>query len=129
MARPGRMRDSLEALLKTMPLVKIVCQEDDSSDNNSMALEQITECSPDLVLLVTDLSNDGSGQILEYLKDVPGTQCLVLTNTVLNLGRAKAVGADEVLLTGFTTKELFESVARLFSSGDEQSKWRPQNQA
>ena len=108
-----------------MPQVKIVCQADDSSGNSPMALEQITECSPDLVLLVTDLSNDGSGQILDHLKDVPGTKSLALTNTVLNLGRAKAVGADEVLLTGFTTKELFESITRLFSSGDEQTTWRP----
>ena len=97
------MRDSLEALLRTMPQVKIVCQVDDSSDNSPMALEQITECSPDLVLLVTELSNDGSGQILDHLKDVPRTKCLVLTNSVLNLGRAKAEGADEVLLTGFPT--------------------------
>ena len=80
-----------------------------------MALEMITEYGPDLVLLVTDLSDDGAGQILEHLKDLPGTQCLVLTNTRLNLEQAEAAGANEVLLTGFTTSKLFESVTRLLS--------------
>ena len=110
-ARPGRIRDSLEALLRTIPQVKIVGQVEDSST----ALEMITEYGQDLVLLVTDPSNDGAGQILEHLKDAPGTQCLVLTNTRLNLKQAEAAGADDVLLTGFTTSTLFESVTRLLS--------------
>ena len=110
-AKPGRIRDSLEALLRTMPQVKIVGQVDDSS----MALEMITEYSPDLVLLVTNLAHDEAWQILEYLKIVPETRCLVLTDTKLNLEQAEAAGADEVLLTGFPTKRLFESVMRLLS--------------
>ena len=110
-AKPGRIRDSLEALLRTMPQVKIVGQV----DNSSTTLEMITEYGPDLVLLVTNLSNDGAGQILEHLKDAPRTQCLVLTNTKLNLEQAEAAGADEVLLTGFPTNKLFETVTRLLS--------------
>ena len=110
-AKPGRIRDSLEALLRTIPQVKIVGQV----DNVSTALEMIAEHSPDLVLLVANLSHDEARQILEYVKDVPGTQCLVLTDTRLNLEQAEAAGADEVLLTGFPTSKLFESVTRLLS--------------
>ena len=110
-AKPGRIRDSLEALLRTIPQVKIVGQVDDVST----ALEMIAEYSPDLVLLVANLSHDEARQILEYVKDVPRTQCLVLTDTRLNLERAEAAGADEVLLTGFPTSKLFESVTRLLS--------------
>ena len=110
-AKPGRIRDSLEALLRTIPQVKIVGQVDDVST----ALEMIAEYSPDLVLLVANLSHDEAGQILEYVKDVPRTQCLVLTDTRLNLEQAEAAGADEVLLTGFPTSKLFESVTRLLS--------------
>ena len=110
-AKPGRIRDSLEALLKTIPQVKIIGQVDDSS----MALGMITGYSPDLMLLVTDLSNDGAGQILEHLKDVPRTRCLVVANTKLNLEQVEAAGADEVLLTGFPTSKLFETVTRLLS--------------
>jgi DNA-binding NarL/FixJ family response regulator len=110
-ARPGRIRDSIEALLKTISQVKIVGQV----DNGSTALEMITEYGPDLTLLVTDLSNDGAGQILEHLKDVPRTQCLVLTNTILHMEEAEAAGADKVLLIGFPTSKLFETVTRLLS--------------
>ena len=111
LAKPGRIRDGLEALLRTIPQTEIVCQGNDSS----MALEMITECDPDLVLLVTDLPNDGAGQILEHLKDEPGTKCIVLTSTGVSLGQAKSAGADEVLLTGFPTSKLFKSVTRLLS--------------
>ena len=112
LAKPGRIRDGLEALLRTIPQVKIVCQV----KNSSTALEMVTELGPDLILLVTDLFDDEVRQFLQHLKDEPGTQCLVLTDTALKLEQAEAAGADEVLLTGFTTRELFESVARLLSA-------------
>ena len=110
-ARPGRIRDGLEALLRTIPQIRIVGQVADSST----ALEMIADFSPDLVLLVTNLPHDGAWQVLEHLKDVPGTQCLVLADTKLNLKRAEAAGGDEVLLTGFPTSKLFESVRRLLA--------------
>lgn len=110
-AKSGRIGDGLRALLKNLHQVNIIDRVDDSLT----VQEIITNYNPDLVLLVTNLSHQGAWQLLEYLRDKPQTKCLVLTNTSLHMEQAEAAGADEALLIGFPTQELFETVTRLLS--------------
>ena len=110
--KPGRKLDGLQALLKVMPRVEIVGRADDYQ----AALAMVTKHCPDLVLLVTNLPGDGAWQILEGLRDEPRSRRLVLTDTLEQQRRAEALGADDVLLSGFTGAKLFEAVSRLLSS-------------
>ena len=113
-ADPGRIRDSLEALLQTIPQLELVSKAADGSAVH----ELVTEYNPDLILFATSSSSshERTAEILAYLRDGPRTPCLVLTNSILQLEQAKAAGADDALLTGFPTNELFESVRSLLSS-------------
>lgn len=111
-AEPGRIRDSLEALLQTIPQLELVIKAADGSTVH----ELVVEYNPDLILLVTPASNELTAKLLDYLKEVRRTPCLLLTNSIHQLEQAKAAGADDVLLTGFPTSELFESVGSLLSS-------------
>ena len=110
-AKPGRIRDSVEALLRTMPQIKTVSKVDDIPT----ILKMIGEYRPDLILLYTDLPQEESWQILEYLSGDPRIKCLVLTDTKQQQRKAEAHGADVALIIGFKAVELFEITASLLA--------------
>ena len=107
--KPSRALDSLRALLCTLPEIVIVDQVGDET----MALRSISKNQPDLLLLVTNLPHEEEWLILDRLKSKPLPRSLVLTNTLTQKKRAERLGADHVLLSGFPTAELFESIQRL----------------
>ena len=111
-ARSGRVRDGLEALLTTIPQIEIVGQVDDVP----WALRMITEHRPALVLLDFNLLD---GQVETVLRQIqaarPGTRCTVLVDNAQQEQAAKAAGADGVLIKGFPAAALFATVERLLA--------------
>ncbi len=109
-ARPGRMRDSLRALLRAIPQLEIVGQ----ADNGSSALGMVTNYHPSLVLLDSDLPDDEAWTVLKKTKsEWPQTRCIVLANSVHQQWLAKTAGADSVLLTGFPATKFFAAIEAL----------------
>lgn len=111
-AKPGRLRDALYALLKAASLRDIVGQVDDGP----VALKVVAEYDPSLVLLDSLLSDDEVKTMVGQIKACqPQTRCLVLANTVEQQQVAKRAGADEVVLKGFPTINLLGVIDKLMS--------------
>jgi DNA-binding NarL/FixJ family response regulator len=107
-AAPGRLRDSLEALLKTLSWLHIV----KPVDNKFSALEMMTQHQPKLVLLDNETWN-----LLKSIKTLyPQVHCLALVNGLQQQQAAKSAGADLTLLKGFVASELFTAIEKLLSS-------------
>jgi len=110
-APKGRVRDGLQALLMAMPQVECI----DLADDLASALTNTR--APVLVLLDVDLQRDGIPAALEAIRSQwPDVRCLILANSVQDQQIAKAAGADDVLLKGFPTARLFESVRGLVAT-------------
>ena len=107
-AAPGRLRDSLEALLKTLSWLQIV----EPADNQLSALERMSQYQPKLVLLDNETWN-----LLRSIKTLyPQVPCLALVNGFQQQQAAKSAGADITLLKGFVASELFTAIEKLLSS-------------
>jgi DNA-binding NarL/FixJ family response regulator len=111
-AMPGRMRESLQILLETMPGVVT-----DRADDGAMVLRMVVERQPDLVLLDTNLPGEPGWRVLAQIKALqPQTRCLVLAGSTLQRQAAQAAGADGVLLKGFSTAELFATIEEMLAT-------------
>lgn len=109
-AKPGRVRDGLQALLTAIPEIGSA----ELTDNTASALRTITEQRPDLVLLDFSLTGDEIQAMLRQIRAGSGqTKCLVLADDALEQGIAEASGADGVLIKGFTAQRLIETIRRL----------------
>ena len=107
-AAPGRLRDSLEALLKTLSWLHIV----EPVDDKLSALERMSQYQPKLVLLDNETWN-----LLRSIKTLyPQVHCLALVNGLQQQQAAKSAGADITLLKGFVASELFAAIEKLLSS-------------
>ena len=106
-ARPGRIREGLRALLRTIPRLEIVGQV----DQGSAALEMVTRERPALVLLNSSLPFEETWMALKQIKaEWPQTRCIVLVDNTQQQGMAQAAGADGVLLKGFAAETLFMTI-------------------
>ena len=106
-ARPGRMREGLRALLRTIPRIKIVEQV----DRGSAALAMVTQERSTLVLLDSSLPSEEMWMAVKQIKaEWPQTQCIVVADTIRQQGMACASGADGVLLKGFAAETLFTTI-------------------
>jgi two-component system, NarL family, nitrate/nitrite response regulator NarL len=111
-ARPGRLRDALCALLTTIPQLEIAGQVEDSS----AALKIVAEWQPTLVLIDSNLPDNEVRAMLGQIKtEWPQTHCIVLADSVQQQQDAKSAGADEGLLKGFPTANLFVAIEKLRS--------------
>jgi DNA-binding NarL/FixJ family response regulator len=111
-ARPGRIRDGLRTLLKTMSQIKIIDQVDDTE----AALKVMAEFHPPLVLLGTDQSQGGIYTISKQAKTGnPPSRCVVLVDKVEHLSLAAAAGADQVLLAGVTATEFLAVIEQVLT--------------
>ena len=107
-AAPGRLRDSLEALLKTLSWLHIV----EPADNKLSALERMNQYQPKLILL-----DNETWSLLNSIKTLyPQVHCLALVNGLQQQRAAKSAGADITLLKGFVASELFAAIEKLLSS-------------
>lgn len=109
-ARPGRRRESLRALLMAAPQVATVAQVNDWPQ----ALRESAGCPPALVVVDIDLSADEVQTLVRQLKARwPQTPSIILTDTIRQQEAAEAAGADAALLKGFSATELFVTMEEL----------------
>ena len=115
LARPGRIRDSLVALLRAIPQIGPV----QLVHGDLRELQSIPVQNRALVLLDASLINQ---EMWSYMKQMKGksfhTHCkyIVLADTAFQRRMAQAAGADDVLLAGFPAGELFDTIDNLFGS-------------
>jgi DNA-binding NarL/FixJ family response regulator len=113
LARPGRIRDSLVALLRAIPQIGPIQQV----NQDLTELKSIPDYDQALVLLDASLINQ---EVWSYIKQVEEKnlqthcKCIVLADTILQQRLARAAGADEVLLAGFPGEQLFATIENLF---------------
>jgi DNA-binding NarL/FixJ family response regulator len=111
-AKPGRLRDALCALLKATFWLELISQADDGP----AALKIVAEHHPGLVLFDSHLSDEEIRAVLHQIKtEQPQTCCIVLANTVKQQLIAKKAGADEVLPQGFPITNLLGAINKLMS--------------
>lgn len=109
-ARPGRLRDALSALLTTIPRLEIVGQADDSSS----ALKMVAEHHPTLVLLDSTLLDDEVKAMVKQIKTRwPQIRCIVLAGNPEQQQIVRSAGADDVLLKAYPAANLLASLEKL----------------
>jgi CheY-like chemotaxis protein len=112
-ASPNRIRDSLRSLLRAVPQLEVINQVDDGP----AALSVLAKHPPTLMLLDSNLPD---GQVQTVLKQVkaeyPHTQCLVLAHNIKQQQLARANGADDVLLAGFSITKFFLTIESLLQN-------------
>ncbi len=112
-ARPGRLRAALSALLTTISQLEIIGQADDSFS----ALKLVAERDPALILLDSSLKDDEVKEIVSQIKAKrPQTHCLVLADTPQQQQMAKNAGADEILLKGHPAANLMANIEKFLMS-------------
>lgn len=110
LARPGRLRDSLGALLTSIPQI----QQVDSTDDTAAVLDKFANPPPNLILMDTNLAPNGLSLTLRRIKDRwPQARCLILADDVRQQYIARNAGADSALLKGYPTAQLFATIERL----------------
>jgi len=113
-ARPGRIRDGLQALLTGAHRTESVRQ---ASDGPS-ALRMIIAQHPALVILDTGLPCDEVQAVLrQVMAQDPRHRCLVLAlaDNTQQRQAAGAAGADAVLFKGASATQFFATIERLLS--------------
>jgi DNA-binding NarL/FixJ family response regulator len=109
-ARPGRLRDALSALLTTIPGLRIVGQADDGPS----VLRMVAERHPTLVLLDSTLPDDEVKAVVRQIKaHWPQIRCIVLAGNPEQQQIVRNAGADEVLLKGYPAATLLASLEKL----------------
>jgi DNA-binding NarL/FixJ family response regulator len=105
--RPGFLQDSLRSLLLMVPGVERVLLARDVA----AAKRALEEHRPRLVLLEADLPGEGSSSLVRWIKGEGNRcRCLVLADDVQQQRKARAAGADLVLLKGFPAAKLLQVV-------------------
>ncbi len=111
-AKPGRMRTGLQALLRTMPEIEVAGQVDRASD----ALGWVVEQGPSLVLLDTSLPIEDRWMALKAIKtQSPRSRCILCVESVQEQAMVRASGADGVLLTGFAAETLSTTIIEVLA--------------
>jgi DNA-binding NarL/FixJ family response regulator len=115
--RPGPLRDGLNALLSSMPEIRLVAQAEDAD----AALAFLARHCADLALI---MSEAGDRQCMETVLEMkalcPQTQVVVLVEDERDRQVAEACGADLVMMLGVPvptlkakTRALVRSVAEV----------------
>lgn len=107
---PGRIRDGLRALLRTVPKIGTIYQ---ASDEVS-ATQMIATNHPTLVLWESNLFKNDMRHISNQIKTVPTeTRSILLIDNVRQQAMAETTGADMVLLSGFSAWDFLVTVEKL----------------
>jgi DNA-binding NarL/FixJ family response regulator len=111
-AKPGRLRDALYTLLKATSQPEIITQVDEGP----AVLKMILEYNPGLVVFDSYLPDKEVSAMLGRIKAIQSQiRCIVLVNTIEQQQAAKSAGADAVLLKGFSTKNLLDTVEKFMA--------------
>ncbi len=111
-ADSGFMRDGLLTLLATLPDVKVV----GAANGELLGTELSIELHPQMVLVDCTLSN---GKAMEFLRNVKinkiPTRCLAIVESYDDCKKAASMGADGVLVKGFSNSDLVRVLNRMMS--------------
>ncbi len=112
-AKAGRRRDSLRAMLEAVPhQLEIIGQADDGS----AALKMIADHHPALVLLDSNLPDDKVWTVLQQIKtEWSQIRCLVLVDNIQQEQAALVAHADRVLVNGFSLAKFLSTMEELLS--------------
>jgi DNA-binding NarL/FixJ family response regulator len=112
-AKPGRIRTGLQALLQIKPRLKVA----GVTNHSFAAMQMLAQYKPALVLLDLDLPDNQAWVLLKQmqLKQLQ-TRSLVFANSIEQQRAARSVGASATLLTGFKVQELFTTIEKLIPS-------------
>jgi len=109
-AKPGPLRDSLQALMAAMPQIETAYEVSDLASSAEVTFA----CGPTLVLLDCGLNGGDTWMAVRRAKARwPQARCVFLANDVQQQQEAEAAGADAVLLKGFPAARLVATMVRL----------------
>jgi DNA-binding NarL/FixJ family response regulator len=116
-ARPGLLRESLQALLATIPQIEAV----EVVDDPSTALKFMVRCQPSLVVMDFDPSETETWNLLERIRTAqPESHCVVLVDNVQQQQALQSASAD-VLMKGAPAWQLSTSIKRLMCQAEDQT--------
>jgi DNA-binding NarL/FixJ family response regulator len=111
-ARPGPLRNGLQALMTTMPQIEILAETTDPSALRRMGAGM----QPDVVLLDASLPEDQVWAALGRIKaEWSQTRSIVLVEDSQQQQKAQAAGADVVLIQGTPAGQLIAAIEGLLS--------------
>jgi len=114
-ASAGTLQNGLLALMTTIPQVSAVLVAEDVSS----ALRMIADHRPKLILLDMDLPEDGAQTILVQLKSQSfDIGSIALVDSVQQGQKAESLGADAVLLKGFSAAKLISVTEEILGQQD-----------
>ena len=111
LARPGHFRDSLCALLKTLPQTELFL----AAPEKSADLQRLAGKTPDLVVVDLDADGDASARSVSALREAcGGVRCLALVNNSRQAQQAQQVlNADLVLSKSTSAGDFLAAVRQL----------------
>jgi DNA-binding NarL/FixJ family response regulator len=111
-ARPGPLRNSLQALMTTMPQIEILAETADPS----ALLRMGAGIQPDVVLLDANLPEEQVWAALRQIKEEwSQTRSIVLAEDSQQQQKAQAAGANVALLKGYPAAKLIAAIEGLLS--------------
>ena len=120
-AQPGPLRDSLQALMTTIPQIEILAETTDPS----VLLRMGAEIQPDVVLMDADLPREQVWSALREIKDKwSQTRTIVLVRDSQQQREAQAAGADIALIKGYPAARLITAIGELLSTARSEERRR-----
>jgi two-component system NarL family response regulator len=111
-ARPGPLREGVEALLASVPQVEVIATVGQASAAFSVAVAQPL----DLLLLDAGLPDDEGCRLLRLCRrQRAGLRCIALADNAAQEQAARSAGADAVFLKGFPADKFAETVEVLLA--------------
>jgi DNA-binding NarL/FixJ family response regulator len=111
-AKPGPLRDGVQALVGAMPQVGTIRKINDLSSTSLAAIEGY----PELVLLNCGMGCGLIGAMVAQVKARwPRARCLTLVGSVEQQREAESSGADAVVLNGLPARKLLKTIAGVLS--------------
>lgn len=111
-ARPGPLRNSLHALMTTVPQIEVVAETKDLSTLFRMD----SKLRPDLVLIEVDLVRADLQKALQTLQRVyPQARWIVLVENDEQRHVAESTGVDTVIYKGFRAAKLMKIIEGLLA--------------
>ena len=111
-ARPGPLRNSLQALMATMPQIEIVAEASDPS----ALLRMGDSVQPDIVILDASLPGNEVWVALGIIREEwSHTRTIAMVDDSLQQKEAEDVGADLALLKGFPAAKLAAKIEELLA--------------
>jgi DNA-binding NarL/FixJ family response regulator len=109
-ARPGHFRDSLVAVLKTLPKLELFLVD----GLNCSYWEELSLAQPAIALADLDASDVSQATSLALLKEKwPGIRCVVLVDNFQQARVARSGNVDLVLSRSASAGELLSAIQRL----------------